>query len=381
MRVLAKPASEAGGLDPYPKLLYTPMQNLGVRVDGFTPWRALIGSYDVFHLHWPEYYIAQRNPFKAYVGSIMLLSLVFWRCLRGTKVIWTVHNLGSHNKTHPRAEGIFWKLFTRKLDGYISLNRSGHELIAKCFPVMGRLPNAVIPSIYRGAYRNGPGRLEARRRLGISSGKMMYLFFGTLARYKGIPQLLAAFRKLADPKATLCVAGAVAHKEIEDLLRSETRNDARIRLHLSRVTDDDLVLYLDACDVVVLPYSDIFNSGCALVSLALDRPVLVPALGAMSELQEVNGPEWVRTYKGLLTREHLEQAMDWALHEERAKTSPLNRLDWNDLAADTVNFYKAVLAPKKVDSSASLAIHARDLKCHSGDREQGESVEFRTEVE
>jgi beta-1,4-mannosyltransferase len=355
MRVLAKPASEAGGADPYPQLLYTPMRNLGVRVDEFTTWRALRGQYDIFHLHWPEYYIAHRNSLKAYVGSIMLLFLIFWCRFRGAKVIWTVHNLTSHNKPRPRVEEMFWNLFTRGLHGYITLNRSGRSMIPRRFPAMKRLPHAVIPSIYSGVYRSTTDRLEARSRLGISPEGTVYLFFGTVARYKGIPQLIDAFRNLEDPGAVLCVAGAVAHKEIEPLLRDESRRDPRIHLHLSRIPDEELGIYFTAGDVAVLPYSEIFNSGCALVSLALCRPVLVPAIGAMPELQELAGSEWVRLYSGTLTTEHLEQAMDWALHGDRSGRSPLEQFDWNTLAAETVRFYQTLLTPRLGESSASLA--------------------------
>jgi beta-1,4-mannosyltransferase len=342
MRVLAKPASEAGGADPYPRLLYTPMRSHGVTVDEFTAWRAIRGRYDIFHLHWPEYYIAHRNPFKAYVGSIMLLSLIFWCRFRGAKVIWTVHNLGSHNKPRPYSEEVFWKLFTRILDGYISLNRAGLELIRKRFPAMDGLPHVVIPSIYRGAFRNTTHRLEARRLLRLPSKRPVLLFFGSLARYKGIPQLIEAFRNRRDPEAILYIVGAVVDREIGLMLSEASMEDLHIRLHLSRVTSDELELYIKASDLVVLPYSDVFNSGCALVSLALDRPVLVPEMGAMHELQEVCGPEWVRAYDGTLKGTHLEQAMNWALHGERPDYTPLDKLDWNNLAVDTLSFYHAV---------------------------------------
>lgn len=343
MRVIAKPASEAGGADPYPRLLYTPMRSLGVTVDEFTAWRVLRGQYDVFHLHWPEYYIAHRNPFKAYVGSIILLCLIFWCRFRGSKVIWTVHNLRSHNKTRPSSEELFWRLFTRLLDGYISLNRAGLELIRKRFPAMDGLPHAVIPSIYRGAFRNSTDRLEARRHLGLPAKRPVLLFFGSIASYKGIPQLVEAFRQRRDPDAILCVVGAVADKALGLMLSNASRGDSNIRLHLSRVTTDELELHIKASDIVVLPYSDIFNSGCALVSLALDRPVLVPEMGAMQELREVCGPEWVNTYDGTLKGTHLEQAIDWALHGKRPDHTPLDQLDWDKLAVDTLSFYSTLL--------------------------------------
>lgn len=347
--MLAKPASEAQGSNPYARLLYSEIRGLGARVDEFAPWRAISNSYDIFHLHWPEYYIAQRNPVKAYAGSIVLLALVSWCRLRGAKVIWTVHNLESHNKTRPRAEEIFWKLFTNMVDAYISLNEAGRELITRRFPATKGLPFAtILHGHYRDAYPSEMDRLEARRRLGIPPDRKVFLFFGSLARYKGLTHLVEAFRSLADRDVVLCIAGAVADKSIEPFLRAESREDPRFCLQLSRVPTRAVELYFKASDVVVLPFSDIFNSGSALLALSFDRPLLVPALGGMSELQQLVGDNWVSTYEGILTADHLSRAMHWAFNAERQERAPLDQFNWGRLAADTLNLYTAVLTPQKV---------------------------------
>jgi glycosyltransferase involved in cell wall biosynthesis len=320
------------------------MRSQGAQVDEFTVWHAVTGSYDVLHLHWPEYYIAHRNPSKAYVGSVLLLLLVSWCRWRGAKVIWTVHNLGSHNRTRPLAEGLFWKILTSRLDGYISLNRVGEELIPRRFPALARLPYAVIPhGHYRGVYPEVATQEEARRRLKIPQQKPLFLFFGSISGYKGIPRLVETFQALGDSEVLLCIAGSPARKDIEQLLREKSREDPRIRIHLSRVPTSEVGLYFAASDVVVLPFSDIFNSGSAMLALSFDRPLLVPALGAMSELEQAVGKEWVRTYQGILTTRDLEQAMDWALHTKRPGPAPLEPFDWDGLAADTLRFYSAAL--------------------------------------
>lgn len=258
--------------------------------------------------------------------------------------------------TRPRAEGMFWNYFTRRLDGYISLNRACSELIPRRFPAMESLPHAVIPhGHYRGAYPAGTSRLEARRRLGISLGKNVFLFLGTIAPYKGVPALLDAFHGVRYPEAVLLVAGAVAHKKTGARLRVESCRDPRVRLHLSRIRADELELYFMASDLVVLPFSDILNSGSALLALSFNRPLLVPALGALPELRELVGAEWISTYSGTLTAQHLERSIDWALHAKRPQRTPLELLDWNMIASDTLRFYSAVLTRQESDFSMALA--------------------------
>ena len=52
--MLAWPGLGARAKNPYTWLLYSHLAALGVRVRDFTPARALLGGYDVLHVHWPE---------------------------------------------------------------------------------------------------------------------------------------------------------------------------------------------------------------------------------------------------------------------------------------------------------------------------------------
>jgi beta-1,4-mannosyltransferase len=92
----------------------------------------------------------------------------------------------------------------------------------------------------------------------------------------------------------------------------------------------------------VLPFTDITNSASALLALSFDRPVLVPSLGAMGELQALVGPDWVRTYCGDLTPAVLSDAITWA--GPRAGAMPdLDALDWSAIARRTLSLYQAVI--------------------------------------
>jgi hypothetical protein len=88
----------------------------------------------------------------------------------------------------------------------------------------------------------------------------------------------------------------------------------------------------------VLPFRDITNSASALLSLSFDRPVLVPARGAMGELQALAGADWVSTYDGDLTPEILVRELDRA----RRRPSGVPRLEplaWPAIARQTLSAY------------------------------------------
>jgi hypothetical protein len=88
----------------------------------------------------------------------------------------------------------------------------------------------------------------------------------------------------------------------------------------------------------------VLNSGSALLALAFGRPVLVPRLGAMGELQDLVGDDWVRTYPGDLTAVELSQALSWARERSRSRCAALDQLAWDVIAARTIDAYRALAA-------------------------------------
>jgi beta-1,4-mannosyltransferase len=344
MRVLAYPGFEVGELNPYTRLLYENIRKNVVDIVDFSARRALLGRYDIFHLHWPEYYVAQKSTFKAVVGSFGLLFLVSWARLRGAKVVWTVHNLESHRQTRPRAEKLYWKAFTRLVDGYFALTSGGYEAARERFPPLRSVPGFIVPhGHYRGAYPNSVSRAEARLRLGISDSAKAAVFFGNIARYKNVSALIRAFRKLDMPEAVLRVVGDCKGQLDPKTLEVEAASDPRIDIRLGFVPSEEVSYLFSASDLVVLPFAEILNSGSALLALSFNRPILVPAKGAMSELQQSVGAEWVQMYEGDLTSIHLAKALAWATNAERPKVAPLDDLGWEKLGAKTLEAYKALV--------------------------------------
>jgi beta-1,4-mannosyltransferase len=352
LRVLAWPAFKNRG--PYNVLLYGNMQELGATVEEFSAWRILSRRYDIVHVHWPEYCVNGRGALASLFWSCALFGAMCWVRLRGGKVIWTVHNLQSHLQQHPTIERYFWKIFTAFLNGYISLTATGVEQARHRHPSLRTKPGFVIPhGNIREAY---PGvevsREEARLRLGIAQSAKVVGFFGSVERYKGIIELVETFSALEDTCAVLCVAGkcymeAHERKRIEDI----AARDRRIVLRLEYIPDADVAPYIRAADLVVVPFRKILNSGSAVLALSLDRPVLVPAKGSMTELQQFAGAEWVSLYLGELTSETLQQHLDAAIEGAgirgrcRALESGWGGLDWKDLAQLTLDAYHSVIGP------------------------------------
>ena len=345
MRVLAWPAFSNRRLNPYNSLLYEPMAAMGAEVVEFSPKRLLQGEWDVWHLHWPDLLLRTPHARQAAAKAGSLIALMSLARLRGTKVFWTMHNLGSHERLHPRTEAWFWQAFTGRLDGYLSLSRAARDAALERFPLLRQRPGFIIPhGHYRGVYPDLLTRSVARERLGLSQDAPVIANLGLIRKYKNVPHLIRSFRKLDRPDAMLLVAGKCESPELAAEIHAATEADPRVRLRLQFIPDDEVQVYLRAANLVTLPFEEVTNSGSALLALSFDRPVLLPRKGSMQELQSEVGADWVMTYPNDLTANVLEASLRWAMDPRRPQRAPLDKLEWPALAGRTLDAYRAVCA-------------------------------------
>ena len=344
MQIIARPAFDFRESNPYNWLLYSHIRQLGHRVDEYSYMRILRGNYDVWHSHWPEFFLGYyAHPVSVWRRLATTLGLLKLASIRGMKLIWTVHNLQSHDGLHPKTEQCFWKRFIPMLDGYICLSASGKKLALQRFPNLRSLPGYVIPhGHYRGIYPDGVSREAARRKLGLPAAAPVIAFIGTVKPYKNIPHLIRTFRQIENRNAILMVAG----KPNSDRLKNEIHNTARlspeVRLMLDYIPETDMQLYMRASDLIVLPFTEILNSGSAFLSLSFDKPILVPQKGALGELQTQIGETWVRTYTGELSPEILSESLAWAVRARKPEQPDLHSYDWEQIAIKTVAAYRDV---------------------------------------
>jgi beta-1,4-mannosyltransferase len=352
LRVIGDPAFGNRDHNPYNSLLYTHLAACGVEVVEYDPARVLSGEYAIWHIHWPESPLWGQRFRGAARQLIRKLRLVRQARRQGTKIVWTTHNLRSHDRLHPWLERVLWRVFVNEVDGFISPSDAAMRAALQRFPRLRGVPGFVV---YHGHYRElfaePEDRATARERLGLPGEAKVFVFFGQIRPYKDVPALLAAFQRLQDPDVLLIVAGEPAVGLMAADLHRLAQRDSRIRLDLRRVPADVLQRYASAADLIVLPFRAVLNSGSALLALSLDRPVLLPRQGAMGELQEVVGEAWVRTYPGSLNSDELAAAMQWASGTHRGAKAPLEAFAWDVIASRTIAAYQAILDGASIHGS------------------------------
>jgi glycosyltransferase involved in cell wall biosynthesis len=117
-----------------------------------------------------------------------------------------------------------------------------------------------------------------------AAGPLVVLFFGRLLPYKGLDDLLAAFRQLDPEKFALLIAG-------EGDLPAEAFQTPNIRVINRFIGDEDLPVIFNQAHIVALPYVAASQSGVAYMAFAFERPVVATGVGGLGDvvIDDFNG--------------------------------------------------------------------------------------------
>ena len=146
-------------------------------------------------------------------------------------------------------------------------------------------------------------RAEAKYRLGLENDERAILFFGRIRPYKGIENLLAAFKVLSATRTInyrLILAGEPKKgseeylHEIQEFVEQHFRS-GQVISRIQFIPDEEMELYFKAADVLVLPYKEIFQSGVLFLAYSFGLPVIATDVGSFRE-------DIVEGYTGFLCR-------------------------------------------------------------------------------
>ena len=251
-------------------------------------WRNA-AKIDLFHFHWlsfPHYNRPKASRLESLleVGRFIIF-LIGIRAL-GSEIIWTAHNLYPHDRFWIRPVDTWVRHLVTGLSRAIFVHgMNAARLVRREFP-LGRGSIVILNPGFHWCdrYRNEITRSTARSKLGLNETDFVYLFIGLCRDYKNLEQLVLTFSKL-NTEALLLLAGRF-HKEdyFQKIQRLVDACPNRIELHPKFVPDDQVQIYLNACNAVVLPYKKILTSGAAMLALGFGRPVVVPRLGNLGEV-------------------------------------------------------------------------------------------------
>jgi glycosyltransferase involved in cell wall biosynthesis len=283
--------------NPYQELLAQELEKLDVTVSRlprrtwFLPALLAHPRPDVLHLHSPDHLVVYSTSRTR--ASIKLLALVGQLVLarqRGIRLAWTAHELSNHERRYPLLDRLCRQAVASLADGIFVHCEAAKQALTARFTVRRVTKIQVIPhGHYAAHYRNDIGRDEARRVLGISPLVLVLLFFGNIREYKGVPELIDAFRRARQADVELVIVGKPFTPALAQCLTRMTAEDTAIRYIPGHVPDDAVQLYMNACDVVVAPFRDVLTSGSVVLAMSFGKPCIVPRIGCLASMMQGAG--------------------------------------------------------------------------------------------
>lgn len=195
-------------------------------------------------------------------------------------------------------------------------------------------------------------REDSRAYLGIDKDLRVILFFGQIKKVKGLDYLIRATREVLQifPQSILLIAGRIwkddfsKYAELISMLGIEDKVFARI----DYIPDAEVPHYFRATDVVVLPYTRIYQSGVLLMAYSYARPVVASSIGGMAEVVQdgVTGflvpPKDEKKLAEAIVKvlSNKEQAENMG---RSGRTLVEKKYSWDKIAEKTKNVYVRVL--------------------------------------
>jgi beta-1,4-mannosyltransferase len=287
--------------NPYLNLTYLATQAAGdlvlptSQLKGLADSVAELASGDVIHVHWTNR-IAQsaRDEAAAHAAVDLFRDTVLSAKQRGVKLLWTVHNRVPHETRWFELERTLSQFIADTADRIIVMSPSTVEVVSDVVTLPPKKIFSLPHPSYQGIYAPADPQ-RSRDELGVPAELPTALFFGQMRAYKGVATFLAAagIATAGGAELGLLLAGRTTDEErerIEKLLP----DDVPVVRHHEFVADKDVARWFGAADIVVLPYTDILNSGSIHLAATLGLPVAIPNIPQLVE--QFSDKDWVHFY-------------------------------------------------------------------------------------
>jgi glycosyltransferase involved in cell wall biosynthesis len=309
---------------------------------------AMTSRAEVFHLLW-------NNKFEHFDRTVVLS---FYKLL-GKRIAFTVHNVNirkrdGHDNVLNRLTLRYQYWVVDHL--FVHTQRMADELGAE-FGVPATKVSVIPFGINSTVPDTALTTQQARLRLGLGPSDKVLLFFGNIARYKGLDLLVEALPAVLArlPDIRLLIAGRPKGEEtywagIERRI-GELGLDGCVTRRIEYVPDDETELYFKAADLLVLPYIHVFQSGVLFLGYNFGLPAVAADVGSLRE-EIVEGEtgyictptDPVALATALVT--YFGGALYRSLDQQRAaiRRYAAERYSWSAVASISVSVYRRLAA-------------------------------------
>lgn len=260
------------------------------------------GEYDIVHIQWPEYLFSG----EWFLSDLERLRKVlrFWK--ERSSIILTRHNQDPHSSDGTGLSRKLYHLVYSYCDAIVHLGPYEIKGFISQYEkdIYGNvIKHTVIPHhIYINSYPNNISSTEARRLLGIKDGQIAVLIFGRI-RHADERRFLKKFFAAERKEKMVFVAPSWLPFDKGNGLRSYLKkNYDRIRLWRINISgnikvgdkfiaDEDIQLYFNAADILLIPRLYGLNSGNVTLGYYFKKVIVGPRVGNIQfSLEESGNP-------------------------------------------------------------------------------------------
>ncbi|MGB9068777.1 MAG: glycosyltransferase family 4 protein [Candidatus Acidiferrales bacterium] len=242
---------------------------------------AAVAKPKIFHILW-------NGKFEYFDRTLLAL---YYKAL-GKKILLTAHNVnaGKRDSNDSLLNRLTLRIQYRLADHiFVHTEQMKGELLHD-FAVPAENVTVIPFGINNAVPCTDLTAADAKQRLGLKDDDRTILFFGNIGPYKGLDQLVAAFQSISARHAEyrLIIAGKhrTGAESYVDQIREATSRDVKRRCIIPRIEhipDSEVELYFKAADVLVLPYTHVFQSGVMFLGYSFGLPVIATDVGSLRD--------------------------------------------------------------------------------------------------
>ncbi len=235
----------------------------------------------IFHILW-------NNTLQLFDRTLLML---YFKLLR-KKVFFTAHNVnaGRRDLNDSLLNRLSLKIQYRLADRIFVHTEQMKAELCEEFGIRKEAVTVIPFGINNAVPQTEITPAEAKRRLGIQRADRTVLFFGAIRPYKGLEHLVTAFQRISakDRGYRLIVAGEEkkgSEQYLRDVQEAIGQDSSRERViqKIEFIPDDQTELYFKAADVLVLPYTLVYQSGVLFLAYSFGLPVIATDVGSFRD--------------------------------------------------------------------------------------------------
>jgi hypothetical protein len=320
-------------------------------------------SYDIVHIHWPEYlsyelesYLGNTNPIPSELWARIEKCFDHWA--KHSAIVYTRHVQGPHT----RDDYDFRRLYRLSASFSSAVAHFGEFSIGQFkqfYPELDTINHKLIPHHNYESIPNVVSRNEARKKLRIKTDENVMLVFGSIKEPEK-KLILEAFSYIPGNKTLLAPGWQLNRPKIQWIRLRElvfkwqvylNNFNKKIRINKGIIPENEAQYYCNAADFLFIPRTNELNSGNITFGFTFGLVVVGKDSSDIGEILLDNGNPVFSINDSKSLEKSIREALILAKSKLGSKNREVALLKWNvDLISkDYIDFFKDAIQVKRLN--------------------------------